>query len=109
MLLHDGRLALIRRERPDGAEHCLPGGLLQSGEDPGTVLHRELLEELGLGEAMLRLLVGGELGAAGRGGCRCRRSPDAGPVRQAPLLACRSVRAIGCVPVKLIAVLTSIC
>ncbi|MFE7193954.1 NUDIX domain-containing protein [Kitasatospora sp. NPDC057595] len=48
VLLHDGRLALIRRERPDGVQHTLPGGLVEEGEDPATALRRELLEELGL-------------------------------------------------------------
>ncbi|MFI5534115.1 NUDIX domain-containing protein [Kitasatospora sp. NPDC051853] len=48
ILLHDHRLALIRCERPDGVQHSLPGGLLQSGEAPATALHREVLEELGL-------------------------------------------------------------
>ncbi|MGW4652311.1 NUDIX domain-containing protein [Kitasatospora sp. NPDC004289] len=47
-LLYDHRLALIRRERPDGLQHSLPGGLLEAGEDPATALRRELLEELGL-------------------------------------------------------------
>ncbi|MFI8085350.1 NUDIX domain-containing protein [Kitasatospora sp. NPDC086009] len=47
-LLHDDRLALIRRDRPDGVQHSLPGGLVAPGEDPATALRRELLEELGL-------------------------------------------------------------
>ena len=47
-LLHDDRLALIRRNRPDGVQHSLPGGLVEPGEDPATALRRELLEELGL-------------------------------------------------------------
>ncbi|MCX4755089.1 NUDIX hydrolase [Kitasatospora purpeofusca] len=47
-LLHDDRLALIRRDRPDGVQHSLPGGLVEPGEDPHAVLRRELLEELGL-------------------------------------------------------------
>ncbi|WP_327072116.1 NUDIX hydrolase [Kitasatospora purpeofusca] len=48
ILLNDHHLALIRRERPDGVQHSLPGGLLQLGEDPYAALRRELLEELGL-------------------------------------------------------------
>ncbi|WP_159400644.1 NUDIX domain-containing protein [Streptomyces sp. XY431] len=48
MLLHDGRLALIRRDRPDGVQHSLPGGLVEEDEDPDAALRRELLEELGL-------------------------------------------------------------
>ncbi|MFI8085884.1 NUDIX domain-containing protein [Kitasatospora sp. NPDC086009] len=48
VLLHGGRLALIRRERPDGVQHTLPGGMIENGEDPAAALRRELLEELGL-------------------------------------------------------------
>ncbi len=48
LLLYDGCLALIRRERPDGAQYSLPGGLVEPGEDPADTLRRELLEELGL-------------------------------------------------------------
>ncbi|WP_380286485.1 NUDIX domain-containing protein [Kitasatospora purpeofusca] len=40
MLLHDGRLALIRRDRPDGVQHSLPGGLAEEGEDPHAALRR---------------------------------------------------------------------
>lgn len=48
VLLHDGRLALIRRQPSAGVQHSLPGGLVEDGEDPATALRRELLEELGL-------------------------------------------------------------
>ncbi|MGW2542536.1 NUDIX domain-containing protein [Kitasatospora sp. NPDC001574] len=48
VLFHDGCLALIRRDRPDGVQHTLPGGLVENGEDPLAALRRELLEELGL-------------------------------------------------------------
>ncbi|MFJ3791453.1 NUDIX domain-containing protein [Kitasatospora sp. NPDC090091] len=48
VLLHDGCLALIRRDRPDGVQHSLPGGLIEPGEDPHAALRRELFEELGL-------------------------------------------------------------
>ncbi|MFB7476881.1 NUDIX domain-containing protein [Kitasatospora sp. NPDC056184] len=48
VLLYGGRLALIRRDRPDGIQHSLPGGLLEPGEDPAAALRRERLEELGL-------------------------------------------------------------
>ncbi|MGV9271583.1 NUDIX domain-containing protein [Kitasatospora sp. NPDC003701] len=48
LLLHDGHLALIRRERPDGLQHSLSGGLVEDGEDAATALRGELLEELGL-------------------------------------------------------------
>ncbi|OKI25162.1 hypothetical protein A6A07_31740 [Streptomyces sp. CB03911] len=47
-LVHDGRLALIRRQRPAGLQLSLPGGLVEPGEDPPGALRRELLEELGL-------------------------------------------------------------
>ncbi|MFI6850026.1 NUDIX domain-containing protein [Kitasatospora sp. NBC_00085] len=48
ILFHGGRLALIRRDRPDGVQHTLPGGRVEVGEEPETALRRELLEELGL-------------------------------------------------------------
>ncbi|MFJ9777788.1 NUDIX domain-containing protein [Kitasatospora sp. NPDC101157] len=48
LLLHDGRLALIRRDRPDGVQHSLTGGLVEDGEDPHAALRREILEELAL-------------------------------------------------------------
>ncbi|MGW6915586.1 NUDIX domain-containing protein [Kitasatospora sp. NPDC054939] len=53
ILLHDGRLALIRRDRPDGLQYSLPGGLIENGEDPHAALRCELLEELGLDLAEL--------------------------------------------------------
>ncbi|WP_441248287.1 NUDIX hydrolase [Kitasatospora sp. McL0602] len=48
VLLHDGQVCLIRRQRPAGPQLSLPGGLVDDGEDPPTALRRELLEELGL-------------------------------------------------------------
>ncbi|MFD7734556.1 NUDIX hydrolase [Kitasatospora phosalacinea] len=44
----DGRICVIRRHRPGGVQHSLPGGLLADGEQPTGALHRELREELGL-------------------------------------------------------------
>ncbi|GAA2120312.1 hypothetical protein GCM10009759_69070 [Kitasatospora saccharophila] len=43
-----GRVCVIRRHRPGGAQHSLPGGLAASGERPVDALRRELAEELGL-------------------------------------------------------------
>jgi ADP-ribose pyrophosphatase YjhB (NUDIX family) len=53
VLVHDGRLCLIRRQRPAGVQHSLPGGLVEDGEDPSGALRRELLEELALDTASL--------------------------------------------------------
>ncbi|MFE2352385.1 NUDIX domain-containing protein [Kitasatospora cineracea] len=44
----DGRVCVIRRHRPGGLQHSLPGGLLADGEQPTDALRRELREELGL-------------------------------------------------------------
>ncbi|GLW58117.1 NUDIX hydrolase [Kitasatospora phosalacinea] len=44
----DGRVCVIRRHRPGGIQHSLPGGLLADGEQPADALRRELREELGL-------------------------------------------------------------
>ncbi|MFI9163466.1 NUDIX domain-containing protein [Kitasatospora aureofaciens] len=52
VLVHDGRLCLIRRQREAGLQHSLPGGLVD-GEEPEAALRRELLEELGLDLAAL--------------------------------------------------------
>ncbi|MEU1307797.1 NUDIX domain-containing protein [Streptomyces cinnamoneus] len=53
VILHDGRMCLIRRERPDGDQHSLPGGLVHAGEEVPDALARELKEELGLDLAEL--------------------------------------------------------
>ncbi|WP_280682153.1 NUDIX domain-containing protein [Kitasatospora sp. MAA19] len=46
VLVHDRRLCLIRRRRPAGVQHSLPGGLVEDGEDPIDALRPELPEEL---------------------------------------------------------------
>lgn len=55
VLVHDGEVCLIRRQREAGLQHSLPGGLVEDedGEEPETALRRELLEELGLDLAVL--------------------------------------------------------
>ncbi|MER6401902.1 NUDIX hydrolase [Kitasatospora sp. NPDC001603] len=44
----DGRVCVIRRHRPGGVQHSLPGGLPAVGEQPVDALRREIREELGL-------------------------------------------------------------
>ncbi|MFD8781309.1 NUDIX domain-containing protein [Kitasatospora sp. NPDC059599] len=44
VLVHDGRVCLIRRRRPAGDQLSFPGGVAEDDEDPTEVLRRELLE-----------------------------------------------------------------
>ena len=44
-------IALIRRDRPSGSHHSLPGGNVEPGEDCAVALDRELTEELALAVA----------------------------------------------------------
>ncbi|WP_329484997.1 NUDIX domain-containing protein [Kitasatospora sp. NBC_01246] len=55
VLVHNGRVCLIRRQREAGFQLSLPGGVVEDedGEEPETALRRELLEELGFDLAML--------------------------------------------------------
>ncbi|MFJ7905117.1 NUDIX domain-containing protein [Streptomyces sp. NPDC096198] len=48
VILQDHRICLIHRERPDGDQYSLPGGLVHSDEEVPAALTRELREELDL-------------------------------------------------------------
>jgi 8-oxo-dGTP diphosphatase len=48
VILHDGQVALIHRQRPGGDQYSLPGGLVHADEQVPAALARELNEELGL-------------------------------------------------------------
>ncbi|MFJ6140574.1 NUDIX domain-containing protein [Kitasatospora sp. NPDC092286] len=44
VLLHDGLVCLIRRQRPAGVQLSFSGGVVEDGEDPTEALRRELLD-----------------------------------------------------------------
>lgn len=46
IILHDGHMALIRRQRPDGDQYSVPGGIVHADEEVPAALARELREEL---------------------------------------------------------------
>jgi 8-oxo-dGTP pyrophosphatase MutT (NUDIX family) len=48
LLLHDGQVALIHRQRPGGDQYSVPGGIVHADEEVPAALARELDEELGL-------------------------------------------------------------
>jgi ADP-ribose pyrophosphatase YjhB (NUDIX family) len=48
ILRWNGRILLLRHEKPSGEVWLLPGGGVRVGESLVSALHRELLEETGL-------------------------------------------------------------
>jgi ADP-ribose pyrophosphatase YjhB (NUDIX family) len=48
VILHDGKIALIHRQRPDGDQYSVPGGVVHADEEVPAALARELSEELRL-------------------------------------------------------------
>jgi 8-oxo-dGTP pyrophosphatase MutT (NUDIX family) len=53
VILEDRQVCLIHRERPDGDQYSLPGGLVHADEEVPAALARELKEELDLDLAAL--------------------------------------------------------
>jgi ADP-ribose pyrophosphatase YjhB (NUDIX family) len=45
VILHDGQIALIQRQRPDGDQYSVPGGVVHADEEVPAALARELSEE----------------------------------------------------------------
>ena len=56
VVVHDGRIATVFIQRPDGTYTDLPGGALDPGESDAEALVREFGEETGLVVRPLRLL-----------------------------------------------------
>ncbi|MGD0694810.1 MAG: NUDIX hydrolase [Terriglobia bacterium] len=74
VVIHRGRVLLIRRKRPPlKGEWSIPGGLVELGEELDRALRRELKEETGLEVEPLELLtVIDRIMPGGRGGTRVR-------------------------------------
>jgi len=65
VLLHEGRLVLVRRGKPPfRGRYALPGGGVEVGERLEEAVEREVLEETGLESEVMRLL--GVYGDPGR-------------------------------------------
>ena len=56
VLVEDGRVALIRRQRAGMTYFVVPGGGVESGESPDTTAVREAFEELGVTVALERVV-----------------------------------------------------
>ncbi len=57
VIIHDGRVVLIRRgQPPDAGEWSIPGGAVELGESVEAALRREVREETGLEVAVGELL-----------------------------------------------------
>jgi 8-oxo-dGTP diphosphatase len=52
LLRWEGRILLCRHEKPGKEYWLLPGGGVNSGESLADALHRELLEEVGIGDEL---------------------------------------------------------
>ncbi|GAA1246975.1 hypothetical protein GCM10009665_42450 [Kitasatospora nipponensis] len=87
MLIHDGWVCLIRRQREAGLQHSLPSGVVEdeNGEDPADALRRERV----LPRHVRVLPVGhregppaGERGWAAGTGCPVAAPAEAGRGRQ---------------------------
>lgn len=56
VLMEDGRVLMVRLQRPGKSFWVLPGGAIESGETPQEAAIREMREETGLDVAIDRLL-----------------------------------------------------